>query len=144
MPVDPQARFVRHSLLAVLLVGLIGLSAELVLLAHYEDVKQVIPLGLAAACAGGLAWVTAAPGSASVTTLKLLMAGCIVAGIVGVALHLQANAEFQREIDPGLGRWDLIWKVVRAKAPPALAPGVMVQLGMLGWLYAALHDDRQA
>lgn len=124
-------------------MGLAGLSAELVLLVHYEDVKQVIPLGLAVTGAGGLAWVTAAPGPASVTTVKLLMAGCIVAGIAGVALHFQANAEFQREIDPALAGFDLFWKVVQAKAPPALAPGVMVQLGMLGWLYAALHDGRQ-
>lgn len=137
-----DTRVVRRGLLAVLVLGLVGLAAELVLLVHYEDVTQVIPLGLAAGAIGALVWGAARPGGAAIAALKVLMIGCIAAGMAGVVLHFQANAEFQREIDPALAGWDLFWKVVRAKAPPALAPGVMVQLGMIGWLYAALHDGR--
>jgi hypothetical protein len=33
----------------------------------------------------------------------------------------------------------LFVKVVTAKAPPALAPGVMVQLGLLGLVYTYKH-----
>ncbi len=60
-------------------------------------------------------------------------------GIIGITLHYQANAEFQREIDPALGGLALFWKVVEATAPPALAPGVMVQLGLLGLVYTYKH-----
>ena len=129
----------RRWLLAVLVLGICGLGAELVLLVHYEALDQSIPLGLGAAGLAVLAWVTVAPGSGSVAATKAVMAGFVIAGAVGVWLHVQANAEFQRDIDPALAGLDLFWKVLQAKAPPALAPGVMVQLGLLGWLYAVLQ-----
>lgn len=129
----------RRWLLAVLVLGICGVAAELVLLAHYETIDQLIPLGLGAAGLAVLAWVTVAPGAASVAAAKTVMAGFMVSGAVGMWLHFQANAEFQLEIDPTLGGLALFWKVVQAKAPPALAPGAMVQLGLLGWLYAVLQ-----
>lgn len=131
--------FVRRGLLAVLLLGIVGMAVELLLLAHYEALDQLIPLGLALAGLATLGWVTAAPGPASVAATKAVMAGFVVSGAVGVWLHFQANAEFQRDIDPALAGLELFWTVVQAKAPPALAPGVMVQLGLLGWLYAHLQ-----
>lgn len=140
MPAAPDRTLVvRRGILAVLLIGTLGMAVELLLLAHYEEVDQLIPLVLAAAGVGTLAWTTLAPGPAALLALRAVMAGFVLAGAVGVVLHFQANAEFQREIDPALGGLALFWKVVQAKAPPALAPGVMVQLGVLGWLYAHLH-----
>ena len=59
----------------------------------------------------------------------------LVAGFLGVALHFDGAAEFQREIDPAIGAWDLVKKVMRAKAPPVLAPGIMLQLGLIGLVY---------
>ena len=70
------------------------------------------------------------------------MMSFLVAGVLGVALHFSGAAEFQREIDPAIGAWDLIKKVMRAKAPPVLAPGVMLQLGLIGLVYA-YPDQRQ-
>ena len=67
------------------------------------------------------------------------MALFVASGFVGVALHFEGNAEFQREIDPSINGLDLFWKVMRAKAPPALAPGAMVELGLLGLVYAFKH-----
>jgi len=64
----------------------------------------------------------------------------LVAGLAGVALHFDGAAEFQREIDPAIGAWDLVKKVMRAKAPPVLAPGVMLQLGLIGLIYT--YPDR--
>ncbi len=135
-------RLVRRGLLAVLLLGIVGMSVELLLLAHYEDLDQLIPLALAALALASLTWVTWSPSAAAVLAWRAVMAGFVVAGLVGVWLHFQANAEFQTEIDPTLGGLELFWKVVQAKAPPALAPGAMAQLGLLGWLYAYLQADR--
>ncbi len=39
-------------------------------------------------------------------------------------------------MDPALSGSALWWKVLRAKAPPALAPGTMVQLGLIGLAYS--------
>jgi hypothetical protein len=47
--------------------------------------------------------------------------------------------EFQLEIDPSLPRWELFKKVMRAQAPPALAPGVMMQLGLVGLVALYRH-----
>jgi len=60
----------------------------------------------------------------------------LVAGLAGLALHFRGAAEFQLEIDPAMGTWDLVKKVMRAKAPPVLAPGVMLLLGLIGLAYA--------
>ena len=47
--------------------------------------------------------------------------------------------DFQLEANPDLAGWALIKKLLRAKAPPALAPGVLVQLGLLGSIYGYRH-----
>jgi hypothetical protein len=35
-------------------------------------------------------------------------------------------------IDPAMDGWTLTKKIFHAKAPPALAPGLMIQLGLIG------------
>jgi len=59
----------------------------------------------------------------------------VVTGGVGVALHMRGGLEFQTESEPDAPRRVLYWKMLRAKAPPALAPGVLIQLGLLGLIY---------
>jgi hypothetical protein len=56
-----------------------------------------------------------------------------------MVLHFKANIEFQSEVDPSATGWPLWMKAIRAKAPPALAPGVMIQLGLLGLVYTFKH-----
>ena len=81
------------------------------------------------------------PLCAALTTLRIAMVLCVASGLIGVALHYSGNREFQHEIDPSLAGWELFVKVVTAKAPPALAPAVMAQLGFLGLLYTYRHPD---
>ncbi len=80
-----------------------------------------------------------AAGRASVRALQFVMSLFVAAGLAGVALHFQSTLEFQREIDPSLAGFGLVLKALQAKAPPALAPGVMVQLGLLGLAFAYRH-----
>ncbi len=67
------------------------------------------------------------------------MAMFVVAAVLGITFHYQGNLEFQLEINPEQSSWDLFNKVIRAKAPPALAPGAMAQLGLLGLIYTYRH-----
>lgn len=127
---------IRRLLLAVLLMGLSGTAVELLLLEHYEDPWQFVPLGVIAAGVLILMWHALRPGQTSLAVLRSTMGLCIASGALGIALHFRANVEFQLEIDPELPRSELIRKVLRAKAPPALAPGVMVQLGLFGLIYS--------
>jgi hypothetical protein len=49
--------------------------------------------------------------------------------------HFYGSAEYQLELNPEMSIWELMEKVLRAKAPPLLAPGMMLQLGLLGLAY---------
>ena len=135
---DP-ATTLRRLLMAILLLGLSGSATELVLLRHHEDWKQSIPLGLIVAALAVLTWHGLGAGAASVRALRFLMTLLVLAGLLGVALHFQSTLEFQREIDPSLRGWRLVLKALQAKAPPALAPGVLVQLGLLGLALTYRH-----
>ena len=131
-----QVERLRHGLFWVLVLGLSGTGTELLLLQHYEDPWQVVPLVLIALAIAALARHRRRRDSGSRHTLQLVMVLFLAAGVLGVALHFDGSAGFQREIDPAIGSWDLIKKVMRAKAPPLLAPGVMLQLGLIGLVYA--------
>jgi hypothetical protein len=136
---DAVLTSLRRFLLALLVLGLAGIGAELVALRHYEDSWQLVPLVLIALAFAVIGWHVLDGGAATVRMLRLVMLFFLVAGIAGIVLHYRGNLEFQLEIDPSQDRWTLFTKVIRAKAPPALAPGAMAQLGLLGLVYAFRH-----
>ena len=127
----------RQWLFWVLVLGLVGTETELLLLEHYEDPWQFIPLVLIVCAIAVLVWHARRPDAGSLRAMRILMVLFVLAGFIGLALHFRGAAAFQRETDPAIGTWDLVKKVMRAKAPPVLAPGVMLQLGLIGWAYAA-------
>ena len=131
---------VRRLLLLVLLLGMCGTAADLLLIGHYEDRWQLVPLIVIAAGLLALAWHTVSASAASARALQLVMLGFIAAGGAGVALHHKGAREFALETDPSLAGSRLLWKAVRAKAPPALAPGSLVPLGLAGLAFAVLRS----
>lgn len=135
---------VRRLLLALLALGFAATTVDLLLLAHYEDTPQLIPLALNGLVLVTIVWHAVAAGELNTRVLQVLMVACVAAGFVGVVLHYRGNLEFQLEIDPSQSAWTLFSKVMRAKAPPAMAPGIMVQLGLLGLIYAYRHPALDA
>ena len=130
---------VRRVLLVVLVIGMAGTATELLFLRHDEDATQLIPLIRIGAATAAVVWHLAARGAGSLRTLQVLMALFIVAGLLGMFFHFEANVEFQRELDPSIGGMALFWKAMASKTPPALAPGSMSQLGLIGLAYAHRH-----
>jgi hypothetical protein len=122
-----------------MLAGIVGTEAELLLIGHYENVTQRIPLGLLLLAFTALCWHLAKPRPASVRALQATMVLFIVGGAIGMLFHYQGAKEFQLEVDPSLRGVALFWKVMRAKAPPALAPAALIGLGVLGLAYAFRH-----
>ena len=116
-----------------------ALGGELLALGHYEDPWQLVPLGLLAAAVVVIAWHVLARSAASIQALRIMMVLVMAAGAIGITLHYQGNVEFQLEVHPELSGWPLFANVLHAKAPPALAPGVMAQLGFLGLIYTVKH-----
>ena len=129
----------RRILLAILIVGIAGISLELWLMAHTEDVYQLIPLWLAALGVIAIATVALRPSGGTVRLFQAVMALFLISGVVGAYLHFEVNMEFQLEMDPALSGMALYRKAILAKSPPALAPGAMIQLGLIGLAYTFRH-----
>ena len=125
----------RKALLWILLLAMTGTAGELFLLQHTEDASQLIPLSLIGAAYIVIGWNALEPSRLSITVMRLLMGLFVVSGVLGLYFHYNANLEFQQEMEPTLSGSNLLLKVLRAKTPPALAPGVMVQLGLIGLAY---------
>ena len=128
----------RQLLLAVVFIGMVGLAVELALLRHAESLTQWIPhvalmVGLLSTAA-----VYVRPSAATLRAFQLVMLIFVVVGALGVYLHFQGNVEFALERDPSLTGTRLIWKALRG-ATPALAPGALAQLGLLGLVYGYRH-----
>jgi hypothetical protein len=123
---------IRRMLAAILLLGMSGTLIELLLLGHDEDRIQLIPLAALGAGVIAVCWYAATGSPVSARVLRGVMLVFLAAGAAGVYYHYRANVEFQLESDPSLKGRALLWSVLRAKVPPALAPGVMVQLGLIG------------
>jgi len=125
----------RRFLAVIFLLGSIGLAAELIFIGHVQDVWQQIPLVLIAAAAAALVWDAAQPTAWSVRLFRGAAVLLIAGGVLGVALHYQSNVEFEREMYPDLTGFRLVREALSG-ALPALAPGALVQLGLVGLAYA--------
>ena len=66
------------------------------------------------------------------------MLAFILGGMVGLWFHLSSNMEFELEMHPTLSGLELLFKALSG-AMPALAPGALVQLGLIGFLYTYQH-----
>jgi hypothetical protein len=129
---------IRRLLLVLVLFGSIGLALELVLLEHFESVWQWIPLGvLATGLASGIL-VALRPTHWSIRVFQVVMMLFIVTALLGLYLHYDGNVEFEREMDDSARGIDLFWRSLRG-ATPALAPGAMAQVGLLGLILAYRH-----
>ena len=122
----------------VLVVGVIGILAELLLLGHDDDTLQFIPLGLGAAYLLAFAWSGAARARGAVLAVRVVSGlACVSAG-VGIFLHYRANVEWELETTPTMHGMELFREAVTGSLP-LLAPGAMLQLGLLGLLWSHRH-----
>ena len=128
----------RLLLLITLVVSLVGTLAELLLLEHFEDAWQWAPIALLGAALVTLAWHGLDRGPTSLNVLRGLMVLCIASGALGVLLHYKGNVEFELEMYPDLSGWQL-FKDSMMGATPALAPGAMLQIGLVGLAWTFRH-----
>jgi hypothetical protein len=132
----------RRVLAALFLFGSVGTAAELILLEHYEDFWQYAPLLLIGIGSAVLVVLAVRPSAIGVRLFQITMLAFIASGIAGIVLHYQGNVEFELELDPEAAGFGLFWEAMKG-ATPALAPGTMVVLGVLG-LICAYRDPAAA
>lgn len=120
----------------------LGTVSELYLLDHYEDTLQFIPI----LCIGLLLLIVLVMFFYRSRFLnqvfKILLMLTALSGVYGAFLHLQANYEFELEMTPTLGGWDLFIESLSG-ALPALAPFSMVVLALIGYSYLILINQKQ-
>jgi len=133
---------IRRFLGLVLVVAIAGTGAELLLIEHVESTKEQIPILALSLCASALIWHLIARGRAARIVLQVVMLFSIVTGVLGTIFHYESNEEFQREMDEDLVGFDLVLASLKTTSPPSLAPGVFVQIGLIGLAYAHRNDHR--
>lgn len=133
---------IRRLLFITLLVSLLGTIAELLLLEHFDDAWQWTPIALISAALLALAWYALDRGPRSLNVFRVLMILFVASGGLGVFLHYRGNVEFELEMYPDMKGWKLFTETMMG-ATPALAPGAMVQMGLVGLAWAFRHPAFQ-
>ena len=128
----------RKLLLLTLIVSVVGTLVELLLLEHFEDAWQWAPIALLGASLLTLGGHALERGPKSLNVLRGLMVLCMISGLLGLILHYRGNVEFELEMYPDLAGWKLFRDAMMG-ATPALAPGAMLQIGLVGLAWTFRH-----
>jgi hypothetical protein len=128
----------RQLVLGLVFIGIVGLETELALLRHAESVSQWIPHIVLLIGLLSTVLVFLRPGRRTLRVFQAVMLIFVIVGVLGLYLHYRGNVEFAVERDPSLSGLRLLWKSLRG-ATPALAPGALSQLGLLGLIYGYRH-----
>jgi hypothetical protein len=133
----------RNALLVLVVFATVGLAVELLLLEHTETFAQWLPLAVLGAVLAAVVPVVAWPGRASLRVFQALMLAVFATGAAGVVLHYRSNVEFELEMYPTLRGGALVWQSLKG-AIPALAPGALAQLGLMGLVFTIGHPGLRA
>jgi hypothetical protein len=138
-----QLDTVKKALTGLFVLGTAGTGVDLFLLGHYEDWTQWIPLTLLICGLGVSVWTLIAQRQRSQLWFRWTGITYAAGGLLGIFLHLKGNREFELEMYPDLGGAKLIAEALTG-ATPALAPGTMVQLGLLAIIITFIASRREA
>ena len=129
-------------ILAVLAVGLVGTGTELLLLKHTEGVWQLVPVFLIGTALVLVGWVAVSRRRTSLRLLQATMWLFVLSGVTGLVLHFRGNILFEQESDPSIAGTAMLQRALMG-ATPTLAPGAMIQLGLVGLVFLFRHPGLQ-
>ncbi len=130
---------IRKALLIILALGIAGILLELLLLEHTDGKLQLAPVVLLVTGLLVVSGHAVTPANtALLRTLQATMALYMLSGATGVFFHYRGNAEFEVERNAAIAGFHLFREAMMG-ATPALAPGAMVQLGLIGLAYTLRH-----
>ena len=134
----PTVTALRNTLLVLLILGNVGTLVELMLLKHTDGAWQLFPLVLSGATLLVLAWFGLTRSSLSLRALQVVMLFALASGGIGVIQHLRGNITYAQESNPSLSGRELYFEAIRGSTP-TLAPGMMVQLALIGFAFVFRH-----
>lgn len=129
---------VRRWLLVILIVGMAGTVVELLLLKHTDGFWQLAPVLLILVAMAVVGWSTLTGSRAARRALQAVMSLMVLCGTVGMIQHYRGNIAYERDSNPSLSGGEL-YRSALLGSTPALAPGSMIPLGLIGLLVAFCH-----
>lgn len=121
----------------IFLIMVFGMLADLLLIEHFESFWQFVPVVFLAVAGSGYFLIRKG-------LLLLLFRGWMfigmLAGAIGIFMHVKNNWEFAIELRSNLKGWDLITEVATG-AIPVISPGFLVPISLLG-LYVAAQIEK--
>lgn len=127
-----SAKALRRIVLTILLFSMVGAFLDLFMIEHYGEWRQQIPLLLFGFTILTLFGHALLQSKWMVRLVQCSMILLAAGGILGLIFHYQVSAAFQLEMNESMPWWRVARHVLRATAPPALAPMAMVQMGLIG------------
>ena len=136
---DPGASALRRSVLLIAAVGILGLLAELLVERHWGTLVRYVPW----LCLVALAWsvwrLWRGPSPRDIRNARTLAGGSAIAGVVGIALHINENYT----AGPLDQNYSLVWDSMNEAArwwaaftkslgpAPTFAPAALILLALL-------------
>jgi hypothetical protein len=136
-PLLPSPSFLldrlRFLLWMLIAAEMVGVAAELLLISHWEDWWQWMPLVVLTLGLAVLVGHVTMRNRITLRAFRVVMWSFLMTGGLGLWLHYDGRAEFRLELDPSLTGWRLFSEAMTGSTtPPVLAPGIMIQIGCLG------------
>jgi len=101
-----------------------GTIVELILERHYDKLLQFVPFVLCAAAFLTLVVVIVKATPVTIWAMRLVMLTMFPVTLLGMWEHLDGNMDFQRDIRPNAGAWELFTNAIHGAAP-LMAPGIL-------------------
>ena len=133
----------RRLIVVILMLGMAGTGAELLLLEHTEDLWQWTPLVLFAVALPVAGWLLLAPGAANCSGLSDPDAGLRCFGFRRPVAPLPGKSRV-RSRDASIRHPLELVRDALGGATPTLAPGTMTLFGLLGLVACLRHPKLEA
>ena len=128
----------RQWLLLLSTMATLMVPLELLFVEHYEEWQMYIPFVLSGLTLVGIVLVAFWPNKKTLLLFRMVMALLLIGSLLGVYFHLSGNLELTEEINSELQGWSRIWDILSGAAP-ALAPGLLAQVALMGFLFTYKH-----
>jgi hypothetical protein len=130
---------VRLLIMSAIALALIVIEVELIYVGHTgANNGQLIAVVLVAVGLATATWHTIARNTASIVVFRINMYLFLVFGLDGILTHYHAGVQSALKSQPALSGFPLLVAALSGNIP-LLAPGMLIQVGLLGLVYTYNH-----